>query len=100
MGNDASLAFLGLIALFAANLPFLAPRILFVAHPKTGSKGLGWRLLEMLLMYFAVGALALWLEARQGQIYPQRWEFYAVTFFVFVVLGYPGFVYRYLWQKK
>jgi hypothetical protein len=100
VGNDAGLAFLGLIALLAANLPFLSPRILFVARPRAGDKALGWRLLELVLMYFVVGALALWLEARQGQIYPQRWEFYAVTFSLFVVLGYPGFVYRYLWKHK
>lgn len=99
MGNTASLAFLGLIALLAANLPFLSPRILFVRHPGTAAKGLGWRLVELILMYFVVGALALWIEARQGQIYPQRWEFYAITFFLFLVLGYPGFVYRYLWKR-
>ena len=51
-------------------------------------------------MYFSVGLLALWLEARQGALYPQSWEFYAITFCLFVVLGYPGFVYRHLWSKR
>ena len=100
MGNSGSLAVLGLIALAAANLPFFTERILFFIRPKTPPKGLGWRLLELVLMYFSVGLLALWLEARQGALYPQSWEFYAITFCLFVVLGYPGFVYRHLWSKR
>ncbi len=43
-----------------------------------------------------VGALALALEHRAGQIYPQGWEFYAITATCFLTLAFPGFVYRYL----
>lgn len=100
MGNSASLAVLGLIAFAAANLPFFTERILFCIRPKAPPKGLGWRLLELVLMYFCVGMLALWLEARQGALYPQGWEFYAITFCLFVVLAYPGFVYRHLWSRS
>ena len=99
MGNSASLAVLGLIAFGAANLPFFTDRILFFVRPKAPPKRLAWRLLELVLMYFSVGVLALWLEARQGALYPQGWEFYAITFCLFVVLGYPGFVYRHLWGR-
>ncbi len=31
-----------------------------------------------------------------GNRFRQGWEFYAITLCLYVVLGYPGFVYRYL----
>jgi hypothetical protein len=88
-----------LLAVLAANLPFFTRRILFVIQAKSGEKHLGWRLLEVVLLYFAVGGIARALESRAGEIYPQSWEFYAITFCLFLVLAYPGFVYRYLWQR-
>lgn len=96
---QASIVVLLLIALTAANLPFLLERKLFILKPGAARKNFAWRLLELTLMYFAVGALALAIEARQGQIYPQKWEFYAITYFLFLVFAYPGFVYRYLWRR-
>jgi hypothetical protein len=40
------------------------------------------------------------LESRAyGGIYPQGWGFYAVTFCLFIVFAYPGFVLRYLWKR-
>jgi hypothetical protein len=54
------------------------------------------RLLELLMFYFLVGALGLAFEGNIGNTFPQRWEFYAITLCLFVVLGYPGFVFRYL----
>ena len=89
-----------LIAFTAANLPFLIERILFVIKPKSGTKAFPWRLLELTLLYVITGAIALALEARQGQIYPQNWEFYAITYCLFLVFAYPGFVYRYLWRGR
>jgi hypothetical protein len=84
------------LALVAANMPFLTTRLLGVL-PRA-SKSMGLRLLELLVLYFVVGGVALWLENAAGAIYPQGWEFYAVTWFVFVTLAFPGFVYRYLWR--
>jgi hypothetical protein len=52
--------------------------------------------MELLVLYLAVGALALVIEHQQGQRYPQRWEFYAVTATLFLTFAFPGFVYRYL----
>ena len=92
--------FRSLIAFTAANLPFLIERILLVIKPKSGTKALPWRLLELTLLYLVTGAIALALEARQGQIYPQNWEFYAITYCLFLVFAYPGFVYRYLWRYR
>lgn len=98
-GSQPAIYVLLLIALAAANLPFLLERKLFILKSGAVRKNFGWRLIELTLMYFAVGALALAIEARQGQIYPQKWEFYAITYFLFLVFAYPGFVYRYLWRR-
>ena len=87
-------------AIAAANAPFLSRRILLLARPPGfdagGDKRGGWRVLETVLLYFATLGLSRLLEAHAGEIYSQNWEFYAVTASLFVVLGYPGFVYRYL----
>ena len=88
-----------LLALAAANAPFLLERKMLVVKC-AARKAFGWRLLELTLLYLAVGGIALAIEARQGQIYPQKWEFYAITYFLFLVLAYPGFVYRYLWRRS
>lgn len=90
-----------LAALVAANLPFINHRWLIVGPvAAAGRKPLLARLLEMLLLYFLVGGLALLLEQRVGQIAPQGWEFYAITATLFVTLGFPGFVYRYLVRRR
>lgn len=83
----------------AANLPFLIGRIFFVVKPSAPTKAFGWCLAELFVLYLAVGGVALALEARSGQIYPQGWEFYAMTGCMFLVLAYPGFVWRYLWKR-
>ena len=54
------------------------------------------RLLELFVLYFVVGGLAYLLESRIGNVFPQTWEFYAITGCVFVVFAFPGFVLRYL----
>lgn len=89
------------ISIAAANLPFLTSRILFVLRPARGDKSLAWRLFELAILYLVVGVLARILETQAyGSPYEQHWEFFAVTFCLFVVFAYPGFVYRYLWRKK
>ncbi|PLC53875.1 hypothetical protein CR155_10580 [Pollutimonas nitritireducens] len=57
------------------------------------------RLLEMLMFYLLVGILGFAFEVNLGNRFTQGWEFYAVTFSLFLVLGYPGFVYRYLLRR-
>ena len=88
------------IALIAANLPFLVERLFFVKLPASGSKHLGWRLLELVVLYFVVGGIGMLLEKKGGDLHSQNWEFYAVTASLFLVLAFPGFIYRYLWRKK
>jgi len=86
------------LALAAANWPFVTQRWLLLG-PRRADKPLVLRLLEWLLLYFTVGGVALWLEARAGQIAPQGWEFYAVTAALFLTLAFPGFVWRYLVRR-
>ncbi len=86
-------------AFIAANLPFANQRWLVVGPVARPKKALVARLGELILAYFLVGALALVLERRAGQIAPQGWEFYAITGTLFLTLAFPGFIYRYLLRR-
>ena len=101
MNNDLVVWGLLLLALFAANLPFINNRLFFFKLVKKGEKKPVYiRLLELIVLYFIVGLLGMFLENKvNGQIHAQDWEFYAVTFFMFLVLAMPGFIYRYSFQK-
>lgn len=96
----AQVAILLVLAFVAANLPFLLERRLFVLPASGHGKGIGWCLLELTLLYFAVGGVAYLVERNLGPVQAQRWEFYATTVCLFLVFAYPGFVYRYLWRRK
>lgn len=89
-----------ILALVAANLPFLLDRIFFVVRPRSGTKSLGWRLLELVVLFFVVGGIAWLLEGNFGPVHKQNWEFYVVNASLFAVFAYPGFVYRYLWRRR
>ena len=99
MGQTAPVWALVLLALLAANLPFISQRFMLV-YPLSSTKTLPLRLLELVLWYFIVGALGLALEHRAGQIAPQGWEFYAITGTLFVTFAFPGFVMRYLLKLR
>ncbi len=99
MSQTASVWLVVLLALFAANLPFLSNRVFAVVRPKA-PKSLALRLLELVVGYFVVGGTGLFLEQRAGQIAPQGWEFYAITGTLFVTFAFPGFVYRYLFKRR
>lgn len=58
------------------------------------------RLLELLVFYALGLVLGFALEANLGNRFPQGWEFYAITLCLFLVLAYPGFVWRYLMKRK
>ena len=102
------------VALAAANLPFANERLFGVFPLPTGrgttesssqagqarTKPFFVRLLELLVLYFIVGALAYALEAGIGNVFAQGWEFYAITGCLFLVLAFPGFVLRYLRKRR
>lgn len=88
--------FVIMLAVAAANIPFLNERLLLLVPLRSPSKSLWLRLLELAVLYFLVLGIAWLMEARIGNAFPQRWEFYAITVCLFLVAAYPGFVYRYL----
>jgi hypothetical protein len=95
MGQTESVVVLILLALLAANWPFITQRLFGVLQLKQG-KSLFVRLLELIALYFVVGGVGMLLEQRLGQIAPQKWEFYAITATAFITFAFPGFVWRYL----
>jgi hypothetical protein len=107
---DASLAswLVVAVALAAANLPFANENVFGLLPMPRGdgpdggrrTKHVAVRLLELLVLYFIVGALAWALESRIGNVFAQGWEFYAITGCMFVVLAFPGFVLRYLRKRR
>ncbi len=86
------------LAMIGANLPFLSNQF-FLLFPLKRPKGWALRVAEVVVLYFVVGGISLSLESRLGQIYPQHWEFYAVSASMFLVLAFPGYVLRYLMRR-
>lgn len=95
MDSSAAVWLVLLIAIVAANLPFINER-LFIVGPVRAPKAIGWRLLELAVLWGVTLAIGFALEARAGQIQPQGWEFYAALGFSFLTFAFPGFVWRYL----
>lgn len=88
-----------LLAAIAANLPFMNQKLFACIPLKHAVKPVWVRLSELLVLYAVTGMIAYALEARIGNVFTQRWEFYAVTLCLFIVLSFPGFVYRYLHRR-
>jgi hypothetical protein len=99
VSQSASIWLVIVLALAAANLPFVTQRLLGVVA-LAGGKNLAVRLAELVLLYFVVGGIGLALENRAGRIAAQGWEFYAITGTLFLTFAFPGFVYRYLYKRK
>lgn len=95
MDQSAAVWLVLLAAVVAANAPYFSHRLLLLG-PRRAPKPAGWLLLELLLLACLTLALGFALEARLGQRHPQGWEFYAAGICLFVTLGFPGFVWRYL----
>ncbi len=101
MSQSASVWLVLLLALVAANLPFVNERLLaLISVSASGRKSLAIRLAELVVLYFIVGGIGLLFERRVGQIAPQGWEFYAITGALFIVLAFPGFTWRYLLKHR
>ncbi|HRI18104.1 MAG TPA: DUF2818 family protein [Burkholderiaceae bacterium] len=99
MSQSAGVWLVLVVALVAANLPFVSER-LFIVGPRRVSKALGWRLLELALLGAATVGLGFLIESRLGQRSPQGWEFYAALTFMFLTFASPGFVWRYLRRRR
>ncbi|NBD21304.1 DUF2818 family protein [Aquabacterium fontiphilum] len=90
-----SVALLLVVAVVAANLPFLSER-LFALGPRRAPKAFWWRVLEWLVYSTLVALLGRAIESHLGQTSPVRWEFVAVWVCVMATLAFPGFVWRHL----
>lgn len=100
MPTAAAVWLLLLVAVIAANLPWLSERLMLVYQSPKRSKPAWMRFLEWLLLYFLVGLLAFGLEKKTtGEIHHQGWVFYTVTLALFLVFALPGFIYRYDLKK-
>ena len=86
------------LALFSANLPFINQRLFgVIVFPLKGvKKSFWWRLSELAVLYFLLGSLGYVFETSMGNVFPQTWEFFAISVCLFIVLTFPGFVYQYL----
>jgi hypothetical protein len=92
-----SVATLIIIFFIIANLPWLSDRVFCVFALKSHKKVI-IRLLEMLVFYIVSLLIAIAFEMKfSGEVYPQGWEFFTITFSLFLVLAVPGVVYRYQW---
>jgi Na+(H+)/acetate symporter ActP len=92
--------YLLLLGLVLASTPWLTSRLFFVIPLKAQPKSMVWCLFELVVFYFVLGLIARYAERMtMGQVAPQKWEFYAITACLFLVLAFPGFIYRFLWQK-
>lgn len=95
------------VAAFLLKIIVLAgATLLLLAYPgwrdtnRSVHKSFFSRLLEVLALYVQVGTLGLAFEANVGNVFPKTWEFYAITLCLYLVLAYPGFVYRYLLRRR
>jgi hypothetical protein len=92
--------FIVLLALVGANVPFFNQR-LFAVVPLGAAKKSAWlRIAEMIVLYFVIGMIGFALEARAGNRFDQGWQFYAITFSMFVVFAFPGFTFQYLVKRR
>ena len=54
------------------------------------------RLFELATLCLLTGAIGLMVESDVAYSVPQQWQFYAISLSIFVVLAFPGFVWRHL----
>lgn len=89
-----------LLALVFANAPWFSERLFFLFPIKHQPKSVAWSLFELVTLYFILGLIIRYAEySKMGQVSPQKWEFYAITVCLFLVLAFPGFIYRFFWRK-
>ena len=93
-----SMKILLLLAVVVANLPFLSNK--WFGLKRLPRKHFGHHLVELALGYVLIGLLARFLEGQVGTVHPQGWEFYVTTLALFLVFGFPAFVWRYFWRSK
>ena len=87
-----------LVALVAANAAYTSRKFLFFKTVE--DKHVGWCLLEMGVWYALIGLIGYSLESMIGNVFPKRWEFFAVSLCLFFVAAFPGFTWRFLMKNR
>ncbi len=82
-----------------ANFPYFTESVFGVLRLKQHAKPGFVRLFELLILYLIVLGVARLIESSIGNAFPQGWQFYATSACLFIVLGFPGFVFRYLRRR-
>lgn len=77
-----------------ANWPFFTEKKFFLFG--LGFKTMGFRIVELSVGFALLLAIGFGLEASIGRLQTQTWNFYAISLCVFLLMAYPGFVWRYL----
>jgi hypothetical protein len=86
-----------ILSLILANTPWLTTNFLFFFAKE--NKTLPLMLFEVLVMYFIWGIFLIGVEKQVvGNVHDQDWEFYTITFFLFIVFSFPGFIYKVIWK--
>lgn len=88
------------LAVAAANLPFISERLFALIPIKSWiRKPAAAIVIELAVLYLIIGLVGYGFETAIMNPFARTWEFYVTTLCIFLVLGYPGFVYRYLLKK-
>ncbi|MFP3555453.1 DUF2818 family protein [Paraburkholderia sp. SIMBA_049] len=86
--------FILILAVSMANLPFVTGR--FFGVISLLQKKYWVYMVEFALAYLILGCTAYALEAREGRVFDQGWQFYVITVSLLMVFSFPGFVFRFL----
>jgi len=87
-----------LLSFVIANLPWLSNK-LFLVVEVGHKKSLAWVLTELISLYLVWGLVLMFIENQVvGNIHNQDWEFYVVTFCLFIIFTFPGFIYKVIWK--
>jgi hypothetical protein len=101
MSQSIAVWLLIVLALALANLPFVSERLFgLIAMTKLRAVKPFWlRAVELIIFYLLIGGVGWAFESALGNVFPQNWEFFAITSTLFAVLAFPGFVFRYLLKR-
>jgi undecaprenyl pyrophosphate phosphatase UppP len=90
-----------LLAVAAANLPFMNERLFGLFRLKKVAVKPPWLVVVEVLTYFVFTiVIGLVFEKTLSNPFPNTMTLVTIGFCIFLVLGYPGFVFRYLLKRK
>jgi hypothetical protein len=87
-----------LLSLAAANLPFVNERLFGLFRLTKVAAKPAWLVVVEVLTYFVLLGLAF--ESSLSNPFPNGMTLVTIGFCIFLVLSFPGFVFRYLLKRK